>query len=423
MMHHLLRAGVALCAAALVTGSALGTEPWDNAIPLDQESCFLTVGNSLTGLKQGGVAGYMDLAMQKDLGYGIEWGRLSKWGKGLDTHYQADSYPESDAGGLVDPSKRAFETILDGPTDGADRWDVVAVQGYSMDTDQDPTAFHNYVRKFDQVIRKQGGQTTLFARYGGYHDSFSQFETLQNRIDSNYQSIGRELGAPVVPSSKVFLEATRVSQRPDDAGEYWLYADDHGHPSDYGKLAYMYAFYSMLTHRSPVGLDLGDQIIPVSDPAKDEFLQQTAWQVVKDQVAWDEPGYTGPARNGEVTAEYDAETGEVTLTVTGDVTGIRLGSPATQLMQAFAASAIDGEAAVQADSEILAWHDEQGFAEGTYELGQIVTPGTDYDESLLFAYTPGEGGVGEMALIPEPASLAMLGLSGLLLVRRRRTHA
>ncbi|MFP4144663.1 MAG: hypothetical protein ACLFV3_05925 [Phycisphaeraceae bacterium] len=400
MIHRHMRTLVAVVAAALAP-LCFAAEPWEDAIPLQENATFLTVGNSLTGRRSGGVAGYMDLMLQKEPGFSIQWGRLSKWGKGLDVHTEAENYQGaggSEAEGLVRADEGVYANILKGPTEGADAWDVVVLQGYEFDKREDPTTFFNYVRRLDQAIRKQGGHTVLFARYGGYHGSFEEFAELQNRLDAHYTRIGRELGATVVPTSKVFLEAARDENRPEGADKYWLYSEDHGHPNNYGKAAYMYAFYGELARRSPLGVNLADGIIADLDPEKDAALQQIAWDVVQQQAEWDDPGYLEPARNGAVAGLYDPDTGEMKLTITGEVTGVRLGSPNAALMKPGSAPELADQAPVQADEAILAWYDEAGLAEGTYDLGQIAEPGTPV-EKLFFAFTPGKGDVAEVNLI------------------------
>jgi hypothetical protein len=162
----------------------------------------------------------------------------------------------------------------------------------------------------------------------------------------------------------------------------------------------MYAFYSVLARSSPIGEDGSmkgwrgyDQ---AKNPALDRWLEERVWKVIRDREPWaGKAEYKAPRRSGSVRVRFEESSGQVTITITGRVTAVRLGSPAAKKMVPDRSPTIAQVGPIDADAEIYAWYDPKGLPEGTYDLGPLVSPGTAY-EDLLFGYTPAEGLVAEM---------------------------
>jgi len=397
---------------------------------------LLTIGNSLSLSSLGALPGCISYGMTNSGYYtiGVKPGRLSRWDRGLGTHYATVNYTNTGlADGFVIAASNAFGNIMKGPA-GAPAgscWKYVILQGWhaedagaelAYDSAADPAVFFKLVRRFDQVIRMRGGNTLLFCRYANNPatSSFTYFTNMTVLLARNYERIGRELGAAVVPMAQIFLEATM--NRPTNQALGYLYSDGV-HPSTIGRAIYPYAFYSVLAQRSPLGIyQKFGSYNETNDPALDAFLETTTWDVIRATVAWDEPGYTSPPPSGAAAALYDPGSGAVSLVLSGTVAGVRLGSPAQLLMVPGNAAALGPNAPVQADTEIIAWYNQTGISAGVYHAGAIVAPGTP-PGTLLVCCTPltGPSVTGTVSIVPEAAAAA-LGAAVALGAARCRTQ-
>ncbi len=384
--------------------------------PIKPGDAFLTIGNSLSLAKDDAIPGLLNALFQSQGKQPVEWGRLSKWARGLRSHHETPSYLTAvhkrlDSAGSVDPKLGAYANILSGPagksTKPDRRWDFVSLQGFGSDDTEpaaddaaeDPKVFNAYVRKFDMVIRKRGGQTVLFARYDNKtkDDSdaeIARYKSTSDRLMKNYDAIGKELGAIVVPVAEVMKQA--MLARPAGTSANYLYTprdNDQIHPGPLAKGVYAYTFYAALTGQSPVGLALKHADYDDTDPATkpiDEILERVSWDVVKARTDHARAGSANDARSGDVVIDYDPASGKATITVTGKVMSIRLGTPGQHKMKPGSAPKLGTAPAIQSDDELAAWYDASGLAAGTYELAGLVAPGTPASDVLL-CFTPVTG--------------------------------
>ena len=211
------------------------------------------------------------------------------WNEGIDQHVRslaASCNPplliETDQvsdGGLrlkdLWNTPNTLDTIREG------KWDVVVLQedlsmrGYSEET------FHEYVRKFDEVIRDAGARTVLYmAQDYGSDDSKTSVE----EIASSFEAIGSELGIDVAPVALAWQSASNL--RPD----LNLYFRDEIHPSILGTYLTTNVFHAILYEQNPEGcLFLPSELLPDAFQEKwaiseeeASFLQSLAWETVTE---------------------------------------------------------------------------------------------------------------------------------------------
>jgi hypothetical protein len=151
-------------------------------------------------------------------------------------------------------------------------WDVVVLQEYrtlpaTMDT------FFHYARLFHALIDSVGAQTVFFMI-----QETPYIPLIYTR--PAYDSIGRELGVPVVPIGLAF-ENVRVN-RPD----LDLYSPDRSHPNTLGTYLGGCMFYTAFTRKNPMGIPyIPDTSIGVDSTEEAAYVQGVAWDVLHDYIA------------------------------------------------------------------------------------------------------------------------------------------
>ncbi len=150
----------------------------------------------------------------------------------------------------------------------SDDWDVVVLQGYSKGPIRDDTskAFRDAAEKLVQVIRENGARPAFFMTWA-YIDE----PEMTAQLDEAYTSIGKQLGAQVVPVGLAFERA--IQQRP----ELKLRIADRKHPTLAGTYLAACTFYAALHHQDPQGLSYTAGL----DPDDAAFLQRIAWDTVE----------------------------------------------------------------------------------------------------------------------------------------------
>lgn len=206
----------------------------------------------------------------------LEIGRSLSGGRGLKLHWEAGEGPGT---------PRAL--IAAGP------WDYVVMQEI---LNADAGVFEEYAELFDELIRKNGSQTLLFAtasasQYYGIGDvplatvkADPEFKPLYKYPDS-FKSLndmqvafGKKRGIPVAAAGYAWMNY--LGSDPLDEQLLDLYYKDRGHPGSKGTYIYACLLYAYLTGRNPTGLvsefkDIQDGIsISREEAAK---IQKTAW--------------------------------------------------------------------------------------------------------------------------------------------------
>ena len=155
-------------------------------------------------------------------------------------------------------------------------FDLVVLQGNSAAADSEArsTRFRDAVKAMDAKIKATGARTALYMTpaHDRGHPDYRPDGTA--RLDALYTSVGREIGAVVIPVGLAFAEARRL--RPDIALQQ---PTDHNHPTLAGTYLASAVTYATLYGGNPVGLayDYYGRL-PADQTA---FLQKVAEETVK----------------------------------------------------------------------------------------------------------------------------------------------
>ena len=273
--------------------------PAQNSIPVKDGIKTFWIVNSLHGAKSGGLSAYVQEALlSKDAPVQIEVAYSPAWGQGLENHWN---------------NTDAVDKIREG------NYDIVVLQGYGDDSD-DKDTFFEYVRKFDEEIKATGAQSVLFMRWANNPDetSWDWHNRQTEMLIANYDEIGAEIGAPVVPLAEIWHSLLADPPHPSITPAYLF--EDNIHQSDQAKGINTYAFFSYLTHESPIGLDFQFAGY-VSDPEIDPLFEQRVCEIIQSRENWLNCG--GSQCNmslSETSHNFTADAGNTTITVTTDET-------------------------------------------------------------------------------------------------------
>ena len=124
---------------------------------------------------------------------------------------------------------------------------------------------HENVRLFDEAIKNEGAKTVLYMTWARRNAPDSQ-----QAITDAYSSIGKELGAIVIPVGVAWQTFLGKHETPV------LHDRDGSHPTLAGSYLAACVFFATLFGESPVGR--GGAVAGMAD-ADRALLEKTAWQV------------------------------------------------------------------------------------------------------------------------------------------------
>jgi hypothetical protein len=151
------------------------------------------------------------------------------------------------------------------------RWDFVVLQEQSTLPLKNRKRMHEYITLFDQEIKKCGAKTVLYLTWARRHE----FER-QTELTDAYTSIGKQLGAVVVPVGIAWQRS--LKEKPD----LLLHDKDNSHPNLAGSYLAACVFFAKLLNQSPVGLR--SEKLNLSKVGDDSIahLQKVAWETVRE---------------------------------------------------------------------------------------------------------------------------------------------
>jgi hypothetical protein len=150
-------------------------------------------------------------------------------------------------------------------------YDYVVLQEQSTLPIKNPLRMHENIRLFDEAIRDSGAKTALYLTWAR-----QDVPEMQNAINSAYTSIGKELGATIVPVGVAWQNLIKKKKGPA------LHAEDKSHPTLAGSYLAACVFLGTLFHQSPVGIS-GE--LKGLTQAEVELLQKTAWATIRKGAA------------------------------------------------------------------------------------------------------------------------------------------
>jgi hypothetical protein len=131
------------------------------------------------------------------------------------------------------------------------------------------TRMHENVRLFDEVIRVAGARTALYMTWARQHAPQTQ-----RAITDAYESIGREIGATVIPVGLAWKSFLAKRNFPV------LHDKDRSHPTLAGSYLAACVFYAVMFSGSPIDLGVGVDGLPDEDA---QLLRQAAQAAIENR--------------------------------------------------------------------------------------------------------------------------------------------
>ncbi len=124
------------------------------------------------------------------------------------------------------------------------KWDYVVFQEQSTLPVKNANRFHENVREFVPVMKESGAKMVLYMTWARKKEPENQ-----RLLTDNYNKIGKELGATVVPVGIAWQKMLAKHDEPV------LHAEDGSHPTVAGSYLAAYTFYSTLFGGDPTKLE------------------------------------------------------------------------------------------------------------------------------------------------------------------------
>ncbi len=204
--------------------------------------------------------------------------------------------------------KKAIEKIRER------KWDVVVLQGHSLETVLNRESMFKYARILDEEIKKQGAKTVFYLTWARQHipqmqdgadpatspdyaramyqmsgaakkidlERWSEQHKagLVGGIDGAYFDLAKELNAQVAPVGMAWKKALAADPK------LVLDQPDKSHPNPKGSYLAACVFYATLLDKSPVGLPgelrKGNKVLVRVSPDEAKTLQEIAWRAVQE---------------------------------------------------------------------------------------------------------------------------------------------
>jgi hypothetical protein len=144
------------------------------------------------------------------------------------------------------------------------KYDYVVLQEQSTLPIKNAARMAENIRLFDDAIKAAGAKTVLYMTWAREH----ALET-QKQITTAYNTIGKELGAIVIPAGAAWMRFLAKHDKPE------LYDPDQSHPTLAGSYLAACVFLAALLKINPTGNDFAPSGLSGDDK---KALQTIAWK-------------------------------------------------------------------------------------------------------------------------------------------------
>ena len=152
------------------------------------------------------------------------------------------------------------------------KWDYVILQEQSQLPIINQKKFYDFVRRFDEEIRRNGAKTILLMTWE--RPDSKQFGVTTENLATSYTSLGKKLDVKVAPAGLAFARAIRG--KPD----LTLYSQD-GHPTVEGTYLAACVLYQTIFENSPIGNPYSERSISDEMRSYLQGIAEESWDVIQ----------------------------------------------------------------------------------------------------------------------------------------------